>query len=180
MTAKQQKTKAARPDAAVGNSQSERKVTNTQGQSTYFSEEVFADMLERIACGDSVRAICDEHGFPSRKTFYGWVLRNEDLRLRYETALVARHYALADETLEIADEPVGSLESGATDSGAVQKQRLQVDTRKWILSKLVPKKYGDKITQEVTGSDGGPVQQVVLTAEDYKAARVDMISKDDV
>lgn len=156
---------------------SEAKETSTR---VSFSEEVFADMLERIACGEAVSKICDAPGYPSRKTFYGWVLRNDDLRERYETALVARHYALADETLEIADEPVGSLESGATDSGAVQKQRLQVDTRKWILSKLVPKKYGDKITQELTGADGGPVQQVVLTAADYKAARSEMISKDDV
>jgi hypothetical protein len=129
----------------------EHKETNTR---VNFSEEVFAEMLERIACGDSVRAICDEPGYPSRKTFYGWVLRKEDLRERYETALVARHYALADETLEIADEPVGSLESGATDTGAVQKQRLQVDTRKWILSKLVPKKYGDRVTTDLTSSDG--------------------------
>ncbi len=108
------------------------------------------------------------------------MLRNDDLRERYEVALVARHYALADETLEIADEPVGSLESGATDSGAVQKQRLQVDTRKWLLSKMVPKKYGDKLQQELTGTDGGPVQVVTLTPADYKAARAEMMGKDDV
>lgn len=159
------------------NAQFEQKETTTR---VNFSEDVFAEMLERIACGESVRAICDEPGFPSRKTFYGWVLRNDDLRERYETALVARHYALADETLEIADEPVGALESGATDSGAVQKQRLQVDTRKWILSKLVPKKYGDRIQQEVTGDGGGPVQVLTLTPSDYKAARAEMLGKDDV
>ena len=64
----------------------------------------------------------------------------------------------AEEILEIADEAVGSTESGATDSGAVQKQKLQIDSRKWILSKLAPKKYGDKITQELTGPNGGPIQ----------------------
>lgn len=168
-----QKPKANEKD----NAQSEHKETNTR---VGFSEEVFADMLERIACGEAVSKICDEAGFPSRKTFYGWVLRNDDLRERYEVALVARHYALADETLEIADEPVGSLESGATDSGAVQKQRLQVDTRKWLLSKMVPKKYGDKLQQELTGTDGGPVQVVTLTPADYKAARAEMLGKDDV
>lgn len=140
---------------------SDQKETNTR---VSFSEEVFADMLERIACGEAVSKICDTTGYPSRKTFYGWVLRNDNLRERYETALVARHYALADETLEIADADVKRLDSGATDSGAVQKQRLQVDTRKWLLSKMVPKKYGDKLQQELTGPDGGPVQQVVLMA----------------
>lgn len=145
-----------------------------------FSEELFADMLERIACGESVKSICDESGYPARKTFYSWVLNNDDLRIRYETALVARHYAMADETLEIADEPVGSLESGATDSGAVQKQRLQVDTRKWLLAKMVPKKYGDRVTQEHVGDPEAPMQHIVLTPADYKAARAEMMKGDDV
>lgn len=52
---------------------------------------------------------------------------------------------MADEIMEISDAPVGSTQTGATDSGAVQKQRLQVDTRKWLLSKLLPKKYGEKV-----------------------------------
>ena len=54
---------------------------------------------------------------------------------------------MADELLDIAD-----------GDGDVQRDRLRVDTRKWILSKLVPKKYGNKVTAEITGADGGPVQ----------------------
>ena len=41
---------------------------------------------------------------------------------------------------------------------AIQRSRLRVDTRKWILSKMVPKKYGTKVTAEITGADGGPVK----------------------
>lgn len=164
----------AKKDSACA--QIERRGTNTR---VGFSEDVFADTLERIACGEAVSKICGEPGYPSRKTFYSWVLRNDDLRERYEVALVARHYALADETLEIADQPVGSLDSGATDTGAVQKQRLQVDTRKWLLSKMVPKKYGDKLQQEVTGANGGPVAMAVLDTEAYKKARKAALDADD-
>ena len=55
---------------------------------------------------------------------------------------------MAAETLAIADAPVGITERGTTNSGAVQKQRLQGDTRKWMLSKLAPKRYGDRVTNE--------------------------------
>jgi hypothetical protein len=58
--------------------------------------------------------------------------------------------------LAIADMPVGSTEHGATDSGAVQKQRLQVDTRKWLLSKIAPRKYGDKVT--LAGDEDNPMK----------------------
>lgn len=172
---KQQKTRVA-----VGNAQSEHKVTTTQKPGVYFSEELLSEILERVACGENIYNICDQPGYPTRRSFFRWVINDAQIREKYEFALTARQHAMAEEIVHISDSPVGSLESGATDSGAVQKQRLQVDTRKWILSKLVPKKYGDKITQEVTGSDGGPVQQVVLTAADYKAARVEMLKSDDV
>jgi len=60
---------------------------------------------------------------------------------------------LAEEALRIADEPC--LFNGVPDNALVQKQRLQVDARKWFLSKLLPKQFGDKVTQEITGEDGG-------------------------
>ena len=78
---------------------------------------------------------------------------------------------MAAETLAIADEPVGSTDSGATDSGAVQKQRLQVDTRKWLLSKLAPKRYGDKIT--LAGDEENP-----LKVETIKRVMIDDNARD--
>ena len=46
------------------------------------------------------------------------------------------------------------------DGASVGHAKLRVDTRKWALSKMCPKKYGDKIQQEVSGPDGGPVTMV--------------------
>ena len=48
-----------------------------------------------------------------------------------------------------------------TNHEAIQRSRLKVDTRKWAMSKLAPKKYGDKITQEVTGANGEAIQHAV-------------------
>lgn len=44
------------------------------------------------------------------------------------------------------------------------RSRLRIDARKWLASKLAPKKSGDKLAAEVSGPDGGPIQQS-LTVE---------------
>lgn len=76
---------------------------------------------------------------------------------QYARAKEAQIEALADEMLEIADNPTGDVY--ADDEGGmrlapdvVQRSRLRVDTRKWLLSKLAPKKYGDKVDIEHTGA----------------------------
>ena len=62
---------------------------------------------------------------------------------------------LADETMEIADMEIVPTGDGKLDSAMVQKQRLQIDTRKWLLSKLAPKRYGDKL--ELSGDAENPL-----------------------
>jgi hypothetical protein len=96
---------------------------------------------------------------PNEASVRGWVV--DDLNgfaSHYARARRIGYERLAEDLLEITDSPVNSLDNGATDSGAVNKQRLQVDTRKWLLSKMLPKVYGDRIHTELTGADGGPVQ----------------------
>lgn len=132
-------------------------VTTTRSPDVPFSQEIFDLILERIMCGESVNAICADAGMPSRVSFYRWILKDDDLRDKFDSALNARSHAMAEDLLAIADEPVGSLESGATDTGAVNKQRLQVDTRKWIMSKMTPKKYGDRVDH--VSSDGSMSQK---------------------
>jgi hypothetical protein len=91
---------------------------------------------------------------PSTKTFYKW-LENEDRGKQYARACEYRADAIFEEILNICDDKTEdyiSTKSGAVgNNAAVQRARLQVDTRKWIVSKLNPKKYSDKIQNEVTG-----------------------------
>ena len=58
-------------------------------------------------------------------------------------------------------------ESGATRLNAefVARSRLKVDTRKWLMARMAPKVYGDKVTQEVQGPDGGPIKQEITRIE---------------
>jgi hypothetical protein len=98
---------------------------------------------------------CEAVGVPIG-TFIGWVGVDPALAESYTRARETLIERMASDTLAIADAPVGSTEHGTTDSGAVQKQRLQVDTRKWLLSKLAPKRYGDKLT--LAGDEANPLK----------------------
>ena len=119
---------------------------------TQRAQSVLQGMME----GLSLRRSCIENRVPLG-TFLGWVDADPALADQYARARAILIEHMAEDTLDIADEAVGTTDNGGTDSGAVAKQRLQVETRKWLLSKLAPKKYGDKITQEVTGANGGPI-----------------------
>ncbi len=112
--------------------------------------------LEGLSCFKA----CEAVGVPIG-SFIRWTTEDAELAESYTRARETLIERMAAETLAIADAPVGSTEHGTTDSGAVQKQRLQVDTRKWLLSKLAPKKYGDKVT--LAGDEENPlrVQKVV-------------------
>jgi hypothetical protein len=86
---------------------------------------------------------------------------------------------IADEILEISDAAKGDFiedENGGktVDHEAIARARLRVDSRKWMLSKMLPKIYGDKVVNEVVGRDGGPVE--VKAGVDVFLAKIDAIA----
>jgi hypothetical protein len=115
------------------------------------AQAVFKGMREGLS---ALRA-CQAAGVP-QSTFNGWLDADPALVEEYARAREDLIELIATQTIEIADAPVGSTDSGATDNGAVQKQRLQVDTRKWLLSKLAPKKYGDRLA--LAGDQESPLE----------------------
>ena len=92
---------------------------------------------------------------PSSSTVYRWLL-DESFKAfweQYEKARNIQAEQLFEEILDIADDGtndfyernVGSSTIVAPDSEHIQRSRLRVDTRKWFLSKVLPKKFGDKM-----------------------------------
>ncbi|MEI7892010.1 MAG: hypothetical protein WCI05_02900 [Myxococcales bacterium] len=108
-------------------------------------------ICERLSEGESLRSICRDAGMPHIVTILRWLgdERYAGFRIQYAEARAAGLEHQADEILEIADAPVA-----AGDSAAVAKQRLQIDARKWTLSKLAPKKYGDSAVLSLGNKDG--------------------------
>lgn len=120
------------------------------GRPTLYNDKVSETICQRIAMGHSLRRICREDpALPDLITIIRWQSVHPEFRHQYELACEERANVLAEEALEIAD-------AAGPENASVAK--LQVDTRKWFASKLKPKRYGDKVHQEHTGADGGPIQ----------------------
>jgi predicted secreted protein len=134
-------------------------------------EEVMTDLCELLAAGASLQAACLKITDVKSHTVLGWVERYPPLRDQYMQARARGYQLLADEIVAISDETEVKArynEDEVTlelDSTAIARNRLRVDTRKWMLSKMLPKVYGDKVTNEHTGANGGAIQ---IAAMDMK------------
>lgn len=123
---------------------------------------------------------------PSRETVYAWVRSNKEFSDMYARAKELQLDRMAEDLLEISDDGTNDWMERATRSGDVEtvvnnehinRSRLRVDTRKWLLSKLMPKKYGEKTALELTGKDGGPVQYETMTDEQLESRLADLLRK---
>ncbi|AGO47355.1 phage terminase small subunit [Cellulophaga phage phi19:1] len=124
----------------------------------YWTEELKSNAIEivfnRIAEKESLRSILNENRdkdvLPSRRLFNKWLSEDDNLSTQYACACEERADSIFEEILDIADESTRDkkvLEDGreVVDSEVVQRSRLRIDARKWMLSKMQPKKYGDKV-----------------------------------
>ena len=88
---------------------------------------------------------------PSVPAIFRWMEANEDFRKQYARARQVQAEVYADEIVELANTPnVGIRVKQSTKNGRevirgdnVERSKLQVDARKWVSSKLLPKKYGN-------------------------------------
>ena len=120
-------------------------VKRTPEEREKLAEDVLKGMAERnLSCFKA----CEAAGVPIG-SFLRWVEQDAQLAERYARTRETLIERIAEETMEIADQE-------AEDAVQVNKQRLQVDTRKWLLAKLAPQRYGDKL--HLAGHDGGTVK----------------------
>lgn len=120
-------------------------------------------ICERIADCVPLRAIAADIGI-SASRLMDWLADNHVEQ--YARARAAQADKHAEDILSISDELVIEAKYQGEDvrldisAAAVARNRLRVDSRKWLAGKMNAKKYGDKVTNEVTGADGGAVQLV--------------------
>lgn len=141
---------------------------NLGGRPEIYTDELAAKILSRLATGESMRTICKDNDMPSRATIFLWIAKQEGFSGQYAIAKEEAAEALAEEMFDIADNGDNDyMDSNGSDEGKaaykavgenIQRSKLRVDVRKWYLSKIKPKKYGEKITQEQIGANGGAIQ----------------------
>lgn len=113
-----------------------------------FTQETADLICALLLEGESLRSICAMDGMPDKATVFRWLAAKPAFRDQYAKAKEDQAEALADEIVAIADDQ----------DEDVQRSRLRVDARKWVAAKLLPKKYGERGSLELTGKDGGPIE----------------------
>jgi len=113
--------------------------------------EQICELIETTTLG--LKSICSMEGMPDRATFYRWLKEDKELCDRYTRAKENQMDLMADEILDIADDGSNDLmtivrgeESYEQENKEItNRSKLRVEARKWLMSKLAPKKYGDKL-----------------------------------
>lgn len=144
------------------------------GRPSEYTQDIADAICAELAEGRSLRSVCKDESMPCVKTVFNWFRAYPDFLQQYEKAKEECADALAEEILDIADDGVndwmekrnadGEVIGWTINGEHVQRSRLRVDSRKWIASKLKPKKYGDKVA--VGGDpDAPPISHVITKIE---------------
>ncbi len=138
-----------------------KKTPKKNGRPSKYTDKLADKICQMIAQGQSVRSICAKKDMISMQTFFRWLRENDKFREQYARACEERSYMHAEDIIEIADNAsndyMEKLEGDGYifNSENVQRSRLRIDTRKWLMSKLNPKVYGDKLDMTTNGNDIG-------------------------
>lgn len=123
------------------------------GRPSLYTEEIADEICERLAQGESLNAICKDDHMPSEAAVRGWAVHNVN-------EFSAKYAHARDMGLDVMADKV--LQTAFTGSGDVPRDRLSFDAVRWYLSKLAPKRYGDRLQHEHAGEDGGPLEITVI------------------
>lgn len=125
------------------------------GRPSIYSQELADKICVRLAAGESLRSICRDPDMPEARTVHYWLLDEEKKSFfqQYARARSIQAENMFDEILDIADDGsndfmtiVKGNESYEMENKEVtNRSKLRVDSRKWYLSKVLPKKFGDKL-----------------------------------
>lgn len=159
-----------------------KKPSKPMGRPTNYSKEVAAKICAELAMGSSLRTICKSPDMPALATIYLWFNKYPDFIEQYERAKHDGADAMAEELLEIADDGTNDwMEKIGRDGEKtgeyilngehVQRSRLRVDARKWYLSKIKPKRYGDKVDLTSAGEKLETITRVEIVAGGNSASR---------
>lgn len=136
----------------------------------------------RLTLGESLRKICDRKGYPSRYAIFRWLSSIPEFRNQYAEARELQQELLYDELFEIADNSsqdyIETEQGKKLDSEHVQRSRLRIDTRKWVMERMAAKRYGAKQQLDHVSSDKSMTPKA-YSPEQYKAAEEAISSKMD-
>ena len=152
------------------------------GRPTKRTPEVIERIIEGLSKGTPLTVICESDDMPGRDAVYDWMSNDEELSRHIARAREAGFDQIALDALSIADN--SEQDTVLTDKGGeipnsewISRSRLRVETRLKLLAKWDPKRYGERISQEISGPDGGAIQTESTRSEAEKAEFMAMLAK---
>lgn len=143
-----------------------------------WDDEQIEVILQRLASGETLKAICRTEGYPSHQAIRRWAIEDKNgFASRYKDARELGLMAMIEETIDIADEVEIGVTKTSKPSGIEIKEadmtehrKLKIAARQWLVSRVLAQ-YGNKVTQEHVGANGGPIQtQTVKDMTDEELA----------
>lgn len=139
---------------------------NLGGRPAIYTHALRDAICARLAEGETLRSICRDPAMPSRPTIAKWGYENTGEEKDDQGKIIEHgffyHYTrardigldvMADDLIDISDESEndfiekhdknGNVIGQELNKEAVLRSRLRVDARKWYLSKMAPKRYGE-------------------------------------
>ena len=145
------------------------------GRPTDYTIDLANQICAFISDGCSLRTISAKPGMPAIVTIFSWLHKHEEFAKQYARAKDDQAEALIEDMLDIADDNQNDrkmvsrngVEVEVVDNDVINRARLRVDTRKWIASKLKPKKFGEKMDL----TSGGDTLQTIPAVLTVRIAR---------
>jgi hypothetical protein len=132
------------------------KIKNAAGRPSKYTKELGEAICRKVACSpDGLKKLCKSiEWFPHHDTIMEWRFVHQEFSDQYKKAKIQQADVLAEDIVDIADDSTWDeieTEHGIKmNSEYVARSRLRVETRKWHLSKLLPKVYGERVQTENT------------------------------
>lgn len=126
-----------------------------------YDPDVALDVLMGLMEGKTLTEVCEDPDLPSERTVYRWLATNSTFSQAYMRAREVQMMVWADQIVLIADDAQNDymdrlMADGGTervvDMENINRSRLRIDTRKFLMAKIAPKVFGDKVQVEHSGS----------------------------
>ncbi len=118
------------------------------GRPSKRTPEMEEAIINGLMDGYSLVQICASDTMPNRRTILRWMEDDEAFASRCARAREIQADLMDDKIIQLIDEI--SVENAPA-------MRVKLSALQWRASKLAPKKYGDKVVNEHSGPDGGPI-----------------------
>lgn len=151
-----------------------------RGRPTQYTPALGKAICKMLSSGMTLIDVCRRDAMPHESVVRWWAAQPEHpFSTQYVRARQIGYMHMGDEIVDIADNAKNDWMERLGEDGkeivvlnreAIARSQLRIETRKWLLSKALPKIFGDKVALEHTGKDGGPIAHTVApqpTGDDH-------------